>query len=127
MAKWWGSILYEVLIGVAAVVLVLIILIPRFKAQRVPPEIRRAEVKHRLTQIYDQQMEYCLVHATYATTLDSLSFRPPRENLFSYEIVAANDTSFVVRARAKTDFDKDGRLETWTINQEKNIALKIPD
>lgn len=127
MAERRGSILYEVLIGVAAVVLILIILIPRFKARHIPPEARRVEAERRLTQIYDQQMEYRLIHSTYATTLDSLSFRPPVESLFSYEIVAADDTSFVVRARAHTDFDKDTQLETWTINQDKDIVLETSD
>ena len=122
-----GSILYKVCIVVAAAVLLLIILLPRFKTRYIPPEARRAEAERYLTQIYDQQMEYRLIHYRYAVALDSLSFRSPVESLFSYEIVAADDTSFFARARAHTDFDKDAQLETWTINQNKEFVQKTPD
>lgn len=127
MAERRGSMLYEVFIGVAAVVLVLILLLPRFKVQYIPPEARRTEAERWLTQIYDQQMQYHLIHSRYAAALDSLSFRPPVESLFSYEIVAAEDTSFVVRARASRDFDKDTQFETWTINQYKEMVLETSD
>jgi len=89
---------------------------------------RSTEAKQNLTYIQSLERSWYMEHSKYSADLKELGFdlENTGEAQYSYEIISAG-SSFKARATAKTDFDNDGQINVWEIDQNKNLTEVTPD
>lgn len=118
------------------VVLLIIGILTNLALPRLLPAITRAktlEAKIQLNHLYTLQRSFFFEHSRYAETPAQLGFEPEKlvtnggNANYSVVIVKASAAGFLAEARAAVDFDDDGVMNTWTINEEKVLTEKIPD
>lgn len=91
------------------------------------------EAQIQLKYIYSLQTQYFYLNSTYADDFDSLDFEAPttvKENGTSnyvYEIVTSTNNQFKVKATAITDFDRDGVMNEWEIDENGNPKQLVKD
>jgi type IV pilus assembly protein PilE len=116
-----GYNLQEILIVLAIIGILLLIALPNLM-----PLISKAksiEAQTQLKYIYNSQTTYRYMHSTYANEATVLDFEAPKtvkENgnaNYEYEIIEATNSTFKARATAVTDFDGDGILNVWGIDE----------
>ncbi|MEX0275119.1 MAG: hypothetical protein AB3N16_12150 [Flavobacteriaceae bacterium] len=123
--------LQETLIVLAIIGILLLLALPNLM-----PLISKAkslEAQTQLKAIYNLETTYRYMHSRYTNDINELDFEPPKtvkENgnaNYIYEIVSASDVSFKARAEAITDFDGDGVLNVWEIDENGNPKQLIKD
>ncbi len=123
--------LQETLIVLAIIGILLLLALPNLM-----PLISKAksiEAQTQLKAIYNAQTTHRYMHSRYTVDINELDFVPPKtvkENgnaNYIYEIVAASDAAFKARAEAVTDFDGDGILNVWEIDENGNPKQVIKD
>lgn len=123
--------LQETLIVLAIIGILLLLALPNLM-----PLISKAksiEAQTQLKALYNSQTTYRYIHSKYTQDMGELDFVAPKtvkENgtaNYRYEILNANDISFQARAEAVTDFDGDGILNVWEINESGNPKQIIKD
>lgn len=123
--------LQETLIVLAIIGILLLLALPNLM-----PLIAKAksiEAQTQLKAIYNAQTTYRYMHSRYSNDLVELDFEAPRtvtENgtaNYQYVITNADNTSFKARAEAITDFDGDGVLNVWEIDEIGNPKQVIKD
>lgn len=123
--------LQETLIVLALIGILLLLALPNLM-----PLISKAksiEAQTQLKALYNSQTTYRYIHSKYTQDMGELDFVAPKtvkENgtaNYRYEILNANDISFQARAEAVTDFDGDGILNVWEINESGNPKQIIKD
>ncbi|WP_019037737.1 prepilin-type N-terminal cleavage/methylation domain-containing protein [Psychroflexus tropicus] len=116
-----GYNLQEILIVLAIIGILLLIALPNLM-----PLISKAksiEAQTQLKYIYNSQTTYRYMHSRYSEDMNQLDFEAPqtvKENgnaNYEYELLEATNSSFKARARAVTDFDGDGILNEWEIDE----------
>lgn len=81
------------------------------------------EAQTQLKYIYNSQTTYRYMHSRYSDDMNQLDFESPqtvKENgnaNYEYELIEATNSSFKARAKAVTDFDGDGILNEWEIDE----------
>ena len=91
------------------------------------------EAQQALTTIQKLQRSYHQMHVKYSNDLLELGFEPEKTVLeggaakYSIEIVSANPQGFVAKARAVVDFDQDGTLNEWEIDQSGTLRELVKD
>jgi type IV pilus assembly protein PilE len=91
------------------------------------------EAQTQLKALYNAQTTYRYMYSKYTLELNELDFVPPRtvqENgtaNYRYEILSADNATFTARAEAITDFDGDGILNVWEIDENGNPKQIIQD
>ncbi len=113
--------LNEMLFVLAIIGALLLIAYPSFM-----PLITKAkaqEAKIQLSYIATLQTQYRYINSTYSNELSTIDFEEPKTVLsqgkanYRYEIVEASAGSFKARAEAVVDFDNDGTLNVWEIDE----------
>jgi len=126
-----GYNLQEILIVLAIIGILLLIALPNLM-----PLISKAksiEAQTQLKYIYNSQTTYRYMHSRYTEDLSQLDFEAPqtiKENgnaNYEYELIEATNSSFKARARAVTDFDGDGVLNEWEIDENGVPKQTIKD
>ena len=116
--------LQETLIVLAIIGILLLLALPNLM-----PLISKAksiEAQTQLKAIYNAQTTHRYMHSRFSINMDELDFEAPKtvkENgtaNYLYEIVRADDATFKARAEAITDFDGDGILNVWEIDENGN-------
>ena len=118
------------------VVLVIVGILVLLALPNLMPLISKAhstEAKLQLEHVYTLQKTYFMEHSKYAANLDEISFE--QEKLvdeggtakYVIELVEGGGNGFIARARATADFDGDGELNIWEINQEKQLTETVKD
>ncbi len=118
------------------VVLVIVGILVLLALPNLMPLISKAkstEAKVQLEFLHTQEKNYFYEHSKYSTSLDDVSFI--QEKLVSeggranyrVEIESATQTTFLAKATAVTDFDGDGTLNVWEIDQDKNLKETVKD
>lgn len=116
-----GYNLQEILIVLAIIGILLLIALPNLM-----PLISKAksiEAQTQLKYIYNSQTTYRYMHSKYSEDMNQLDFEAPqtvKENgnaNYEYELIEATNSSFKARAKAVTDFDGDGILNEWEIDE----------
>ncbi|WP_375334379.1 hypothetical protein [Flagellimonas sp. C4] len=123
--------LQETLIVLAIIGILLLLALPNLM-----PLISKAksiEAQTQLKALYNAQTTYRYMYSKYTLELNELDFVPPRtvqENgtaNYRYEILSADNATFTARAEAITDFDGDGVLNVWEIDENGNPKQIIKD
>jgi len=118
------------------VVLVIIGVLVLIALPNLMPLIAKAkstEAQLQLKHLYHTQRNYFLMHAAYSTQFDDLGFEPPANTTqggkahYEYRILSASNTAFKARATAVSDFDGDGVLNVWEIDQEQDLKEIVKD
>lgn len=116
-----GYNLQEVLVVLVIIGILLLLALPNLM-----PLISKAkstEAQLQLSHIYNSQTTYRYMYSKYSPDLSEIDFEAPktvneggRAN-YRYEILNATNNSFKARAEAVTDFDGDGILNVWEIDE----------
>lgn len=123
--------LQETLIVLAIIGILLLLALPNLM-----PLISKAkgiEAQIQLKALYNSQTTYRYMYSKFTTELNELDFIPPKTVKedgtanYRYEIISASDVSFKARAEAVTDFDGDGILNVWEIDESGNPKQVIKD
>ena len=113
--------LQETLIVLAIIGILLLLALPNLM-----PLIAKAksvEAQVQLKAIYNAQTTYRYMYSKYTNDMNELDFEAPetvKENgtaNYTYQIIRADNATFKARAEAITDFDGDGILNIWEIDE----------
>lgn len=118
------------------VVLVIIGILILLALPNLMPQVANAkatEAKINLKQIYTLQQTYFMEHTKYADNLEALRFESQKTKEeggnanYVFEIVEASTSGFTAKATAVADFDGDGNINQWIINQEMQLEETVVD
>ena len=132
-----GFTLIELMIVVAIVGVLSAIAIPNFYGMQ--KRAKTTEAKSNLGAIWSLQEAYYAENETYANPageLDpgvydgssgwpELGFFPKGTTRYQYEVVSADNSSFI--ARASGDIDGDGQNDVWTIDEVGALVHSVKD
>ena len=85
---------------------------------------RQTEAKTNLSAIYTAQKIYFTLHQSYADDINELDLSLA-QGLYTFTIQKASTSTF--KAQAEGNIDDDDALDTWTIDQDKNLFNTIED
>jgi len=120
------------------VVLVIIGILVLLALPNLMPLITKAkttEAKLQLEHLAKLQQSYFFEHSRYATDLTEIGFiqeklttdgKDGKAN-YKIEIVSANNSTYLAKATAVTDFNGNGTFNVWQIDQDKNLKEVTPD
>lgn len=123
--------LQETLIVLAIIGIILLLALPNLM-----PLISKAkalEAQVQLKALYNSQTTYRYMHSKFTMEMGELDFEAPRTVReegtanYRYEIVSATANGFTARAEAVTDFDGDGVMNVWEIDQDGNPKQIVQD
>lgn len=123
--------LQETLIVLAIIGILLLLALPNLM-----PLISKAksvEAQVQLKAIYNAQTTHRYMHSKYTLDISELDFEAPKTVQedgtanYIYQIIAADNSTFTARAEAITDFDGDGVLNVWEIDENGNPKQTVKD
>lgn len=120
------------------VVLVIVGILVLLALPNLMPLISKAkstEAKVQLEHLFTMQKSYFYEHSKYTNNLEEVGFVQEKLSTdgeggkanFRITITEASSNSFRAKATAVVDFDGDGTLNEWEVDQEKNIKETIKD
>ena len=120
-----GFSLTELLVALIIVGLLVVMAMPKFTS--VITKTKTTEAKLMLNQIYMLEEAYWDEHDKYTVNLDDIGYKPDKlatnggSARYDIKITSATDTSFLAVATAVVDIYKNGIMDTWAINQRKEL------
>lgn len=81
------------------------------------------EAQLQLRSLYTLQTQYRYIYSKYAQDLSDLDFEKPLTEKegglakYQYRLVEVTPTTFIIEAEAVIDFDGDGTLNLWQVDQ----------
>lgn len=120
------------------VVLVIIGILVLLALPNLMPLITKAkstEAKMQLQHVQTLQKNYFYERSKYSTDLEEIGFVQEKLTTegndgkanYRVEIVQADNKGFLARATAVVDFNGDGTLNVWEIDQDKNLKEVTAD
>ena len=136
MKKMLNTKLKSFTLSELLVVLVIIGILVLIALPNLLPLISRAkstEAKMQLAHVFNLEKNYFYMYSKYSSDLEELGFK--QEPLvtsngnanYKIEIVGSTSNTFKVRATAVADFDGDGILNVWEIDQDKKLLEVVKD
>lgn len=86
---------------------------------------RQTEAKTNLSAIYTAQKIYFTLHKSYTKDINELDLSLAQGDPYTFNIQEASTITF--KAQAEGNIDDDDALDTWTIDQDKNLFNTIDD
>ncbi len=129
--KLKGMTLIELLLVLALIGILMSMAIPKLL-----PLIGRAksiEAQTQLKHVLNLQKNYFFINSKYTTNLEELDFEQSKliteggKANYKIEIVEAGIKTFVAKATAITDFDQDGQMNVWQVNQDEELKEVTKD
>ncbi len=117
-----GYNLQEVLMVLVIIGILLLLALPNLMP--LIAKTKSIEAQTQLKYIYNSQTTHRYMYSKYSHDLNEIDFEAPKtvkENgtsNYTYDIISADNNSFVVKATAITDFDGDGVFNVWEINEQ---------
>lgn len=118
------------------IVLIIIGILVLLALPNLMPLISKAkstEAQLQLEHIHTLEKTYFYLHSKYSSDFTEISFEPAVLTTqggnanYQIEVVESTNTVFKARATAITDFDGDGILNVWEVDQDKHIKEITPD
>lgn len=96
---------------------------------------RSVEAKQGLKHVYTLEKTFFYEFSRYSNDLKKLGFEQEKlvtegedgKSNYRFEIVAADTKTFIARATAIVDFDGDGQINVWQIDQNSNLVEVTQD
>lgn len=91
------------------------------------------EAQKQLQYLASLEETFYQTKGRYSNDFAELGFTSPKtiqiggDSKYTYEIIRANQMTYVARATAVVDFDKDGVLNIWEVTNEGNVVQTIAD
>ena len=129
--KLRGMTLIELLLVLALVGILLSMAVP--KLMPLIGRTKSLEAQMQLKHVLNLEKNYFYINSKYSNSLEDLGFEQSKlvtedgKANYKIEIVEANNKSFTAKALSVTDFDQDGQLNIWQINQDEDIKEIIKD
>lgn len=126
-----GFSLTELLIVLVIIGILVMIAIPIY--QNITTKAKTTEAKIMLGQVETLQKAYYLEHDVYADELGAIGFEQNKliteegKARYVIEIEKADQTGFMATATSVIDFDKDGTMNVWQVNEEGVIEQRVAD
>ncbi|WP_317897802.1 prepilin-type N-terminal cleavage/methylation domain-containing protein [Aurantibacillus circumpalustris] len=126
-----GMTLIELLLVLALVGILLSMAVP--KLMPLIGRTKSLEAQMQLKHVLNLEKNYFYINSKYSNSLEDLGFEQSKlitedgKANYKIEIVEANNKSFTAKAISVTDFDQDGQLNVWQINQDEEIKEVIKD
>lgn len=123
--------LNEMLMVLAIIGILLLLALPTFMP--LISKTKAQEAKIQLKYIANLQTQYRYLNSKYTIEFHELDFEAPKTvneggtANYRYEITEATNGSFKARAEAIVDFDGDGVLNVWEIDENGNPKEVIKD
>jgi type IV pilus assembly protein PilE len=129
--KGKGFSLTELLVVIVVIGVLILLAMPKFSS--VVTKAKETEAKIMLKHLYSLEQAFFYENDIYTTDLVRLGFE--QEKLITeggkarYKVVVtrADAYGFTATATAVVDFDKDGILNVWVVNQEGDPAQQVMD
>ena len=88
------------------------------------------EAQNQLKYLQSRQKTYYQRYFKYSREIGFTAPKTLHESgdaRYTYEIVSASQTSFIARATAIADFNNDGNINVWEIDQEGRLREVVAD
>ena len=95
------------------------------KLEKYLKRARQTEAKTNLSAIYTAQKIYFTLNQSYADDINKLDLSLVQGDPYTFTIQEASTSTF--KAQAEGNIDDDDALDTWTIDQDKNLFNTIDD
>ena len=120
--KFHGFSLMEVMIVVVIIGILAALAYPNL--EKYLKRARQTEAKTNLSAIYTAQKIYFTLHQSYADDINKLDLSLVQGDPYTFTMEASTST---FKAQAEGNIDDDAALDTWTIDQDKNLFNTIDD
>lgn len=126
-----GFSLTEILVVIVIIGILVLLAMPQFTS--VISKAKTTEAKMMLKHLHTLQKAYYFENDRYAADLNQVGFEQEKlvteggEGRYKIEVVAADAGSFIARATAVVDFDKDGVLNVWEVKETGKIVQTVAD
>lgn len=126
-----GFTLTELLIALVIIGILVLLALPNLM-----PLISKAkgtEAQLQLEHVYTLQKNYYYMHSKYSSDLKEIDFEQAKLATeggaanYKIEITESSTKTFSARAISVVDFDNDGTMNMWEINQDKNLKETTKD
>ncbi|MCK5856733.1 MAG: type II secretion system protein [Bacteroidales bacterium] len=94
---------------------------------------KTVEAKQHLSHIYTLEKSFFYMHSKYSDELEAIDYIAEKtvksggSANYVIEIVHASYDGFLARATSVVDFDQDGVLNVWEIDQDKKLIEVVKD
>ena len=120
--RFHGFSLMEVMIVVVIIGILAALAYPNL--EKYLKRARQTEAKTNLSAIYTAQKIYFTLHQSYADDIKKLDLSLVQGDPYIFNMEASTST---FKAQAEGNIDDDDALDTWTIDQDKNLLNTIDD
>ena len=120
--RFHGFSLMEVMIVVVIIGILAVLAYPNL--EKYLKQARQTEAKTNLSAIYTAQKIYFTLHQSYAEDINELDLSLAQGDPYTFTIQEASTSTFKAQAEGNID---DDILDTWTIDQDKNLFNTIDD
>lgn len=123
--------LIELLVVLAIIGILVLMALPNLMPMIT--KAKSAEAQSNLGHIYTLEQSYRYLHSKYNSSLSEIGYEANKLSTdggnanYRYEVVEAGNSSFKARATAVVDFDGDGVMNVWEIDQDKSLKEVTPD
>ena len=91
------------------------------------------EAQNQLKYLQSREQTFYQKNFRYSDDVREIGFTAPKtldeegDARYVYEVVSAGRENFLARATAIADFDKDGEVNVWEIDQDGRLREVMPD
>ena len=123
--KLRGMTLIELLLVLALIGILMSLAIPKLL-----PLIGRAksiEAQTQLKHLLNLEKNYFFINSKYSSNFADIDFEQPKlvseggKANYKIEIIEASNKGFTAKAISVTDYDQDGQMNVWQVNQDEEI------
>lgn len=125
-----GFSMTELMVVMVIIGILALLALPRF--MNVTSQAKMAEAKMALRQVHTLQSAYFYEYARYAQSVEELGYEaaptPEQGGTARYQIaVTGSGNTYTATATAIEDFDADGTMNVWTVDQTGAVTQTTPD